>query len=132
MAKMYIMVGLPGSGKSYKAKTLDGVIISTDDIFMSGDIYLFSTSVLSMAHQINQEKVRIACSLGYNVIVDNTNLSARERSPYIDIANSFGYSWEIIQPDTWWRSVPEECFLRNTHRVPLQAIQRMAERKDIA
>lgn len=131
MAKMYIMVGLPGSGKSTKAKTLNGVVISTDQIFMSDDIYLFSPSILSMAHQINQEKVRVACSLGHDVIIDNTNLSARERAPYIDIANSFGYSWEIIQPDTWWRSDPEECFRRNKHGVPLQAIQRMAERKDI-
>lgn len=141
--KLTIMVGLPGSGKSTLAKKLAAdVIISTDSIFESsggssggskGDrpLYLFVGELIGQAHKINQAKVRVAMSMGLDIIVDNTNLAEWERQPYLDLAKEFGYEVEIAQPSTEWANDPEECFKRNSHGVPLEVIKNMLKKKDI-
>lgn len=39
-----------------------------------------------------------------------------------------GYEIQVLEPDTPWKFNPEECAKRNTHGVPLQAIERMLAR----
>ena len=144
--KMIIMVGIPGSGKSYTARQLvdNGVILSTDDIFNgytypsgSGSgveggvpLYLWDRSVLGSAHHINQIKCGQALSRGISpVIIDNTNLTKKEREPYEKLAGLFGYSVEIKESDAPWKDDPNECFNRCTHDVPLKTIEEMLNRK---
>jgi predicted kinase len=132
---MFIMVGVPGSGKSHKAREIQqeqgGLILSTDSIFESTDgttsHYLWTPNVLGAAHQVNQEKTRVALSRGLSVIIDNTNITPKQRQPYIVLADSFNIKWEIVEPDTPWRYNAEECAKRNSHGVPLASIIRMLQ-----
>lgn len=57
---MIIMRGLPGSGKSYKAKKLaqaeNGIIYSTDDFFETTGKYIYDPSKIGEYHQKNQQR----------------------------------------------------------------------------
>lgn len=133
MGKVIIMRGLPGSGKSTMANKLaeenGGVIFSTDNYFMHDGNYLFDASKLGAAHAWNQRKYQEALESGKEyVIVDNTNTTRKEVRPYIMLAQYFGYSVEIMEPDNPDRFNVDLCFIRNTHGVPLVAIQRMKDR----
>src|SRR6266545_4607439 len=132
MAKVYIMRGQSGSGKSTYAQTLvadGGVILSSDNFFMNdkGE-YRFDASQLGAAHSWNLrsfiELVRhgpYECPRGMVVVIDNTNTTIAELSPYYTIANAYGCDPEIITLDT---VTPEESFKRNVHKVPMEAIVR--------
>jgi 2',3'-cyclic-nucleotide 3'-phosphodiesterase len=137
MRYMIIMRGLPGSGKSTKAKVLadklrNSVILSTDTVFMSGEKYLFCPEVLGMAHQINLAKAAKAVKLGYDVIVDNTNTTWKEIEPYVKVGLEAGYVIEITEPSTAWAHNVLECAAKNSHGVPATAIRRMQDRWETA
>ena len=139
MSKMIIMRGLPGSGKSFLARQIydylhhkhcydDGkrpIILSTDDYFMVGDIYKWDASLIGAAHKWNQRRVSIVCNLGYNVIVDNTNLTVQEMHPYLQIANDFEYWVELAVPQTGWAFSTATCTEKTTHNVPYATIVNM-------
>lgn len=142
--KLLIMVGVPGSGKSTLARALakehKAVILSTDSIFEAPigggfegapPLYLWSRDCLKQAHTINQCKCQVAMELNINIIIDNTNLTKWERSPYIDLAETYNYDVEIVEPDTHWKDDAEECFKRTTHSVPLETIKSMLNRKEL-
>lgn len=130
MKKMYIVRGLPGSGKSTLAYKLyrennPSVVLSTDDLVTSDHHYLWSNEYLGLAHQLNQAKAKEACRRNLTVIIDNTNITAKEIQPYADTANEYGYSLHLVQPTNIWSKDAIECFKRNTHNVPLKTIQKM-------
>jgi predicted kinase len=138
---MWIMRGLPGSGKSTKAKMIadsarqiykcDSIILSTDDIISgrNGEGYLYCPDYHAQAHALNQLKAREACKKGIQcVIIDNTNTKWDEMKPYFAIAKEFDYNVKLEEPDTDWKDDPNECFHRTTHNVPLKTIEAMAKR----
>ena len=134
--KIVLMRGTPGSGKSYKARQIleaannDGVILSTDNMFMSSNgIYLWNAPGLSNAHVMTKNLCAEACQRKIPlIIVDNTNSTAWEQKPYLELANHFNYEVEIVEPDTSWKYDADECFRRCTHSVPLESIRRVIER----
>lgn len=130
MKEIVLMRGLPGSGKSYSAKTHGDVVRSTDDFFVGADgVYRFDPARLAEAHAWNQARVAEDIKAGVEqVVVDNTNTCLWEMTPYVRLARAAGYSVGFGFPATKWADDPEECFKRNTHGVPLETIQRMAER----
>jgi len=76
---LYIMRGVSGSGKSFKAKQLageNGVICSADDFFVEkgkGE-YAFDPNLLGEAHQQCQDRATQAVQQGLSpIIIDNTN-----------------------------------------------------------
>jgi predicted kinase len=130
MRNVVIMRGLPGSGKSTVAKKLaaqveGAVIVSADDFFMVGGQYQFDVTKLGAAHGACQAAFKTA--LIHNkelVIVDNTNTTPREIQTYMKMAQNFGYEAVIMV-------VPcdvDTSAARNTHGVPREAIERMANR----
>jgi len=139
--KFYIMRGLPGSGKSYTAKEIvgDGQIFSADDYWYieNPDKYQFDGSRLRDAHAWNQRRVEEAVKADIPIIVvDNTNTTLKELkfySPMIQEALKKGYTVELVEPRTSWAFDVDECFKRNSHNVPLDVVQRMADRyvKDV-
>lgn len=130
---MILIRGLPGSGKSFLANKLyqetDGIVLSTDDIVTDRNgTYLYSPDYLGLAHKLNQLKTKEACKQGINVIIDNTNTTWKEIKSYVDIAKEYGYLIELKVPDTSWAFNVEECYQKNSHKVPKDVIQNMAKR----
>jgi len=127
--KLTIMRGVPGSGKSYKAAQLGGLVLSTDDYFMKDGEYCFDGLEIVKAHIWNQARAAEALASSCpHVIIDNTNTQAWEAKPYVKLAMNLGYSIEFVESDTSWAKDAEECFRRNSHGVPLATIQWMLAR----
>jgi len=135
---LYIMRGLPGSGKSTMARHIlaqslsegaEGYIFSTDDYFLNhlGN-YVFDPVKLAAAHSWNQDRAIKAMSKHVDtIIIDNTNILKAHYAPYVAEAVARGYRIHVITVGTFDPEFVEECSLRNTHNVPLHTIQRMAK-----
>jgi gluconate kinase len=133
MKTMYIMRGVPGSGKSYMAKQIAkeqcGTIFSTDDFFMKGGEYLFDPAKLGYFHDLNRLAVeRATASNLETIVVDNTMTTLKEARQYCRIAMTNNYKVVFVEPKTEWAFNAEECARRNQHGVPLEAIERMLAR----
>lgn len=131
--KLILMRGLPGSGKSTKAKELSegGVVYSTDDFFMVGDQYKFDPNKLGKYHNDNLARTEAAMQQGITpVVVDNTNVAAYEMKRYVLLADKYGYKVEFARPETDWAWDAEELAKRNTHGVPQEKIEQMLGRFD--
>lgn len=133
--ELILMRGLPGSGKSTKARELAGEvgqIFSTDDFFSITGKYIFNGNDLGKAHAWNQRRSLAAMKAGIpTVVIDNTNTTIREiRSylPHIELARQLGYTVRIVEPETSWRFDVKELVELNTHNVPEKAIHKMLRR----
>jgi hypothetical protein len=131
MSKVIILSGLSGSGKSTYANKLQlqykGTysIVSADHYFTEpGGHYHFDAGKLGEAHAICFRNYLYDLQHGQTigivgVIVDNTNLSETEISPYMLGAAAFGYDAEIVtllcHPDT--------AAARNVHGLTRKAIE---------
>ena len=96
-----IMRGIPGSGKSTKAKELakkyDATICSADDFFESTGKYVFDVKKIGEAHKECFAKFSKAIKQGKNVIVDNTNLKPFEVEKYLDALENTDYKVCIFE-----------------------------------
>ena len=139
--ELIIMRGIPGAGKSTKAKELvgSGQIFSTDDrIESQGDYREFFKKMidnknfapLSKVHNLNFNMAKKAMEDGVSpVVVDNTNIKANEPKNYIEAALNMGYAdnnIKFIEVGTGGLSA-EELANRNTHGVPLDKIEAMIQ-----
>ena len=126
--RVIIMRGLPGSGKSTKAQSYGGTIVSADDYFIQGGEYKFDSSKLGAAHgqckRLAEEAMRRGDPI---IVVDNTNTTEREYKDYVDMANSYGYAVEFDVVGSGGVGV-DELAKRNTHGVPKENIERMVNR----
>lgn len=112
---MYIIRGIPGSGKSEMAKTIAtgvhddhvGIICEADEFMVDKNgKYKFDHKKLFYAHNSCFRKaVGIACSGVYNIIVSNTNINALEYMKYIRLALIFDMNIQIITLDSTFSSI---------------------------
>ena len=127
MAKVTILRGIPGSGKSTWAKqNRKFVPVCSADDFWYGDPenpheYRFDFRKLGEAHGACLRKFVHLTSLGSDVVVDNTNTTAVEMAPYIAWGLAQGYEVEIIRIDCPTHVAAQ----RNIHGVPLDSVHRM-------
>lgn len=127
---MFIMRGLPGSGKSTKALELvDGKIASiccADDYHMVDGKYDWQPRNVAYAHKQCLDKANELCLLGYpKVAVANTNILISHMVPYFRIAKKYMYDVILVLPDVPWAWDVQELFNRNVHSVPFDTIERM-------
>lgn len=115
--KMFIMRGVPGSGKSTYAKKLlnnfginidsnkilKSHILSTDDFFYDeNEIYRHDKSKLKKFHQLNESRAEIQMLLKCNpIIIDNTNIDISNFVTYYKLAKNYNYEVEIINPENY-------------------------------
>jgi predicted kinase len=144
--ELIIMRGIPGSGKSTKAKQLagGGSIHSTDDVIEDmGDYNEFFANMvtnkdfspLSKVHNINFQNAVTSMKNGVTpVIIDNTNIRPNEAKNYVEAALNLGYSDDnikFVEIGTGGLSA-EELAQRNTHGVPLDKIKSMIQAYEVA
>lgn len=176
------MRGIPGSGKSHRANELlvqyggnpDGHIFSTDNYFIpvtremrrSGEYVSpddelaeyrsnWSFDKLHAAHMNNIRQFKDAVDQRVTpVIVDNTNIKARDIKVYASYARDAGYEIKIEEPTSpWWKEyspylearkskvkkIVDEAdkkidefarllFGKNKHGVPLDTIRAMLDK----
>lgn len=134
MAVAVISRGIPGSGKSTFNRMLKSVseargfniaIHSTDDFHMVDGKYVFQMEKLAGFHRRNHQNFCTSMSRGINiVVVDNTNLKAKEYKSYIESAVDAGYAVLAVrfEPDE-----VEKHFARQAHGVPLDRLVAMRE-----
>jgi len=132
---VYIMRGLPGSGKSTAAKEIfksyDNAgfyceICSADDYWINdhGE-YAFDATKVPLNHHWCLRGFIQSITKGLDcVIVDNTNLSVREFSHYIKLAQAYGYKVVILN----FICSVEDSIKRNVHNVPKSTIGSMDKR----
>ncbi|XP_049649904.1 NEDD4-binding protein 2 isoform X2 [Accipiter gentilis] len=131
---LVLLRGVPGSGKSYLARTLlednpGGIILSTDDYFYKHGQYHYDADCLEEAHDWNRKRAKEAFEMRISpIIIDNTNVQAWEMKPYVALAQQFKYKVMFREPDTWWKFKPKELERRNIHGVSKEKIKRMLER----
>ncbi|KAM6150123.1 NEDD4-binding protein 2 [Erethizon dorsatum] len=130
---LVLLRGLPGSGKSFLARTLQednpsGVILSTDDYFYINGQYQFDVKYLGEAHEWNHNRAKEAFEKKISpIIIDNTNLQAWEMKPYVALSQKHKYKVLFREPDTWWKFKPKELARRNVHGISKEKITRMLE-----
>jgi len=137
--ELVIMRGIPGAGKSTKAKSLvgKGKIHSTDDVIEAGGDYneFFAKMIankdfapLSRAHSTNLKNAIESMKAGVTpVIVDNTNIKQNESKAYVVAALEMGFADNNIKFVDIGTAGLEAAELakRNTHGVPLEKIEQM-------
>lgn len=130
MKKLYIVRGLPGSGKSTFAKSLGGTHFETDSYFMVDGEYKFDFTKLKEAHKWCQDSVNTAMILnnttGINevIVVSNTFTQEWEMQPYFEMAESWGYQVFSLIIENRHGGV-------NEHGVPEDKIEVMKNRFEI-
>lgn len=152
--RVVVLRGIPGAGKSTYADQLvskhtgktGGLhinpnnkriiidprykICSADQYFMVGDEYVYDATKIADAHrQCLQEFDVTIWGAGSTplVIVDNTNISLWEMSPYGFLAHSRGYEVQIHSVVTDVHVAAERCI----HGVPLDVIQKRNDAMEV-
>jgi predicted kinase len=119
IVRIYIVRGLPGSGKSTKAKTLNGIHLEADMFFYRDGEYCFDKTKVRDAHRWCQKTARQAMESGMDVVIANTFCEKREIQPYLDFAKATGHQMNVYTMKNKYGSI---------HGVPEETIQRMSTR----
>jgi len=129
---LYIVCGLPGSGKSTIAGSLSDRVFSADDFFMVGSEYRFDPKLLSDAHHQCQARTEFLLSTQHSnsvksVAVANTFTQFWEVAPYWVIAKR--HSARVVIVDCFDGGMTDaELAAKNVHGVPQSAIAAMRYR----
>lgn len=126
MPKLFLIRGLPGSGKTTIAKKMVSGLLYTkhleaDMFFMDGREYKFDASKLGRAHEWCQHQTLEALNRNLDVIVSNTFTTKKELKPYFDIAKSVGIIPQVIHCQNMFGSI---------HNVPEETLMKMRARWD--
>lgn len=130
MKTLYIVRGLPGSGKSTFAKTLGGTHFETDNFFMVDGEYKFDGTKIKEAHNWCQNSVNSAmilnntAGLNETIVVSNTFTQEWEMKPYFEMAETYGYRVFSIIVENRHGGV-------NQHNVPEEVLNSMKNRFEI-
>lgn len=134
MQHFYMTVGIPGSGKSYVASTLPGVVIHSSDAIREeilGDEN--DQTNQELVFKTLHERVLNDLSCGKDVVYDATNISYKRRMGFLIRVQALHRP--ALQSICLFMATPYEmCLARNKRRersVPEDVIKRMYHKIDI-
>ena len=121
---LFIVRGLPGSGKSTFANKIKDILsntvhLETDQYFMKDGKYAFDRLKLGENHQKCFEDTKKNLIDGKCVIVSNTFTTFKELKPYIDLA---------FDLNIWYYVIDMGYAFNNVHDVPEQTYKNMQKR----
>lgn len=119
VAQLVLFRGLPGAGKTTKARVLTEIgykHFEADMFFEVDGVYLYNLSRIRDAHEWCKLMTRQALRLGERVVVSNTFTTRSEIQPYLVMGAE---SIRIVEVDGSWE---------NVHNVPPEVVQKMASR----
>ena len=127
---LYLVRGIPGSGKSTFAKQLGATHFETDTYFMVDGEYKFDPTKLREAHNWCQGEVELAMIMNQttgdhsDIVVSNTFTQEWEMKVYYDMAKTYGYTvFSVI--------VENRHGGENLHGVPEDKVQIMKDRFEV-
>lgn len=134
---LYILRGLPGSGKSTVANSLTSTdrVFEADKYFYDSDgNYNFDGSKLGEAHAWCKEQVEFCMMPAENgetnwfpnlpIVVSNTNTTEKEFKPYVELAEKYGYAVVFLV-------VENRHGNKSLHDVPEASLDKMEKRFQI-
>lgn len=126
MHTLYLIRGVPGSGKSTFAQQLlkHGIVdyvFEADQFFMRDVEYKFDASKLKHAHNWCQENTRTFLLHEMNIAVSNTTTTEKEVAVYQQIAEETGAKFVSIVVESRHDGT-------NVHGVPPEKVQQMRQR----
>jgi predicted kinase len=123
---LYIVRGIPGSGKSTFAKQLTSNVFEADHYFIDNEgNYNFDPSKIKDAHKDCQDNVRYAMESSITKIaVSNTSTQEWELQPYFELAEKYGYTVFSVVVENRHEGV-------NQHGVPEDKLELMRNRFEI-
>lgn len=131
MSKLYLMIGLPGSGKSFRSEQIlkeDGNAIRLNKDLLRTMLHfdVFNGKKEELTSKAANELAKFFLSQNKNVIIDDTNLNPKVKEHWIQLARETNSKLEIV--DLTNVSV-DECIERDLYRdkkVGSHVIYRMA------
>ena len=121
---LYAIRGLPGSGKTSFAKSLDLNFYEADQYFEKFNNGKFDHQLLKKAHQYCYDLVKKELKIGQSAIVSNTMTSKEELKEYEDLAKELNVKFVSL--------ILENRHNGNSiHNVPKSSIEQMKNRFDI-
>ena len=121
---LYAIRGLPGSGKTSFAKSLNLNFYEADQYFEKFNNNKFNHKLLKKAHQYCYDLVKKELLDGNSVVVSNTMTTIDEVLEYQNLANEIGIKFVSIILENRHNGV-------STHNVPKGSIENMNKRFDI-
>lgn len=129
--ELFIVRGLPGSGKSTVARSITENVFEADQFFEDeSGVYRFDKSRIVDAHQDCMKRVEEAMRpdwIGHQkstIAVANTFVKRDDFRAYIRLAKEYGYTFHVISLGSSGCSL-DELHERCKHNVPKEVIQRM-------
>ena len=125
MKTLYLIRGLPGSGKSTFAQELaDGLgclRFEADMYHVVDGVYQWKPENVHAAHQWCQRSTQDEMVAGRDVIVSNTFTTEKELKPYLQLAQMLGYRVVSLVVENRHGGV-------NVHDVPAETLTKMRDR----
>ncbi len=111
--ELFILIGIPGSGKSYYARTMHRPVLSLDAIRQElyGDERILGKG--SETDRIMRDKLTALAGEGKDAVLDATHGSAARRKKRMRLGQKLGYD-RIV--GVWFKTPMRLCLERNRAR----------------